>query len=187
MSFVKLIAKKLRFAMQYIKYLHKFKSVGKHTVMYKPLRIMGGKNITIGDYSYIMQDFRIETINRFNDQVFTPEIKIGDRVEIGQGCHISCSSSVILEDDVTLAPHVMINDCKHGYSQPNVPIERQDLSNKPIRIGRGSLIGYGAVILPGVTIGEYSFVGAGCVIAQDVPDHTVVSNRSNLIMKSTIQ
>ena len=181
---IKQFAKTIRYCWLYIKYFHKFKSVGKHTVMFKPLRIMGGKNITIGDYSYILNGLRIETIESFNDQRFTPEIKIGDRVEIGQNCHIACSNSIIIEDDVTLAPHVMLNDSTHGYQDPNTSIEHQNLTNAPIRIGKGSLIGYGAVILPGVTIGEYSFIGAHAVIAKDVPAHTIVSNHSNLVMKT---
>ena len=181
---IKIIAKKIRYCLLYIMYFHKLKSVGKHTVMIKPMRIMGGKNITIGDYTYILNGLRIETIDAYNDQKFTPEIRIGDRVEIGQNCHIACSNRIIIEDDVTLAPNVMLNDSTHGYELLDQPIEHQDLKNAPIRIGKGSLIGYGAVILPGVTIGEYSFIGANAIIAKDVPAHTIVSNHSNLVMKN---
>ena len=187
MSFIKNILKSIRYIWLYVIRYHKFQAVGKHTVMFKPLRIMGGKYISIGDYSYILNGLRIEAIDSFNDQKFTPHIQIGDRVEIGQNCHISCTHSIILEDDVTLAPNVMLNDSTHGYSIPDKSIEHQDLSGAPIKIGEGSLIGYGAVILPGVTIGKYCFIGAGSIIAKDIPDHTIVSNHSNLVMKSTVQ
>ncbi len=184
MNIIKSILKSIRYLGLYLLYFHKFQSVGKHTVMFKPMRIMGGKNISVGDYTYILNGLRIETIDRFNDQVFTPSIRIGDRVEIGQNCHISCTHEIVLEDDVTLAPNVMLNDSSHGYKELDKSIEHQDLTGAPIHIGEGSLIGYGAVILPGVTIGKYCFIGAGSVIAKDIPDHTVVSNHSNLVMKS---
>lgn len=183
---IKEFAKKLRYCILYIKYFHKFKSVGSHTVMGKPLRIAGGANIEIGDFTYILDGLRIEAIEKYGDQTFTPHISIGDRVEIGQNCHISCSNSVIIEDDVTFAPGVMVNDSTHGHDRNDVSIERQPLKNAPIVIKKGCLIGYNAVILPGVTVGEYSFVGAGCIVAKDVPPHTVVSNHQNLVTK-TIQ
>ena len=68
---IKKLAKTIRYCILYIKYFQRFKNVGKHTVMFKPLRIMGGKNITIGDYTYILQGLRIETIDSFNNQKFT--------------------------------------------------------------------------------------------------------------------
>ena len=181
---LKNIFKTVRYWILYVMHYHKLAACGKHTVMIRPLRIMGGNNITIGDYSYILNGLRIEAIKEFGRQKFYPHIEIGDRVEIGQNCHISCVDHIVLEDDVTLAPNVMINDSTHGYKEAGVPIERQDLTHAPIRIGKGSLIGYGAVILPGVNIGEYSFIGAGCIIAKDVPSHTVVCNHENMVMKT---
>jgi acetyltransferase-like isoleucine patch superfamily enzyme len=45
----------------------------------------------------------------------------------------------------------------------------------PTRVLRGASIGSGAVILCGVTIGEYALVGAGAVVTHDVPAHAVVA------------
>jgi acetyltransferase-like isoleucine patch superfamily enzyme len=44
----------------------------------------------------------------------------------------------------------------------------------PVRIGRGAILGTGAVVLPGVTIGAGALIGAGAVVASDVPPRSVV-------------
>ena len=186
MDLIKRVLKSIRYLVLYLLHYHKLESCGKHTVLIKPMRIMGGKNISIGDYTYILNGFRIEAIEKYEGQEFSPHIYIGDRVEMGQNCQISCVESIVIEDDVTLAPNVMINDSTHGHNDKVLPIERQPLSHAPIHIGKGSLIGYGAVILPGTTIGKNCFIGAGCIIAENIPDFTVVSNHTNMMMKTII-
>jgi acetyltransferase-like isoleucine patch superfamily enzyme len=56
-----------------------------------------------------------------------------------------------------------------------IPIVQTDLDIRPVRIRTGADIGVGAVILPGVTIGEHSIVGAGAVVTQDVPPFAIVA------------
>ena len=74
-----------------------------------------------------------------------------------------------LEDDVFIAPCVvMTNDNFMGRTE-----KRKALMRGPL-IRRGARIGGGAVLLPGVEIGEEAFVGAGAVVTRDVPAQTVV-------------
>ena len=54
-------------------------------------------------------------------------------------------------------------------------IEPRIYANKPISIGDGVWIGAAALILPGITIGERSIVGAGSVVTRDVPPYTIVA------------
>jgi len=55
-----------------------------------------------------------------------------------------------------------------------VPIGRQLGAHQPVRIGDGTWIGHGAVILPGTTIGKGVVVAAGAVVRGEVPDHCIV-------------
>lgn len=53
-----------------------------------------------------------------------------------------------------------------------------------LRIGEGTHLGVGTVVLPGVRIGKWCVVGAGSVVAKDLPDHVLaVGNRSKIIKR----
>lgn len=80
--------------------------------------------------------------------------------------------SITLEDCVTISPRVTV----FAHTNPTSPLYEYmgPRTVRPVRIKKGSWIGTGAIILPGVTVGKYSVVGAGAVVTKDVPDHTVV-------------
>jgi len=98
---------------------------------------------------------------------------IGARVKIGNNCKIQSfvfiPEGVTIEDNVFVGPHVCFTNDKH-------PPSGRD-SWQPVLVRRGAKIGAGAVILPGITIGENAMVGAGAIVTKDVPDNvTVVGN-----------
>jgi acetyltransferase-like isoleucine patch superfamily enzyme len=82
---------------------------------------------------------------------------------------------VVIEDDVTTAPNVYITDHNHNYEDPEVPIARQWPAEAAVRVGAGSWLGTGAVILPGADIGRNVTVAAGAVVRGVVPDRCVVA------------
>lgn len=87
--------------------------------------------------------------------------RIGDRVTLK--CGVQVWAGVILEDDVFVGPNA-------AFTNDKTPRSRQ----KPAEwaktlVRRGASIGAGAVILPGLTIGEGATVGAGAVVTRDVP------------------
>ncbi len=180
---IKRFLKWLRYCWLYIIRYHKLGSCGHHTVMFKPQQIMNGKYCTIGDYTYILGDFRLQCIDRYENQHFTPKVTIGDRCQISQGVQISCSSSVTIGNDVGIGPYSMINDSTHGHALNGVPFLQQDLRSKPIVIEDGTVLGFGTIVLPGVHIGKNCMIGAYSIIAKDIPDNTVVVNHSDLSMR----
>ena len=60
-----------------------------------------------------------------------------------------------------------------GYEDLDLPISDQYQRELPVRIGSGSWLGTGVVVLPGVCIGEHVVVGAGSVVTTDLPDRCV--------------
>jgi len=92
-------------------------------------------------------------------------VKIGDNCKIR--AHTFIPTGVTIEDDVFIGPNVTFTNDKY----PRTTGEWKIL---PILVKRGSSIGAGSVILPGVTIGENAMVGAGSVVTKDVPDNSVV-------------
>lgn len=94
------------------------------------------------------------------------DVTIGARVRIQTGCYITAFSAV--EDDVFMAPGVTLtNDDTMGRHPPEY-----ELRGAVLR--RACRVGGGAVVTPGVEIGEEAFVAAGAVVVRDVPARAVV-------------
>lgn len=100
---------------------------------------------------------------------------IGDRCVIGAGSIMTAHSSIEIGDDVWFGRDVFVSDASHGYQDPETPIGLQLGAHQPVRIGAGSWVGHGAIILPGTTIGRNVVVGAGSVVRGEIPDHAVVA------------
>lgn len=97
-------------------------------------------------------------------------IAIGDQVMIGPYSTLGAHSPIVLEDFVRISQGVLIETASLDLNQP---VHYPHIS-KPITIRRGAWIGAGAMVLGGVTIGEYAVIGAGAVITKDVPPHAIV-------------
>ena len=89
--------------------------------------------------------------------------------------------SLFLGDRVSIAPKCIFVLVSH----PNSSEVKKTISFKPpfIRIENDAWIGAGAIILPGLTIGEGSIVGAGAVVTKDVPPHSVVAGNPARVIK----
>lgn len=172
---IKKILKRIRYYLLWIVLYHKFEHVGKHSVIKKPLLVKGGKNIYIGDNVYALQGLRLEIVDHYNNEKFTPHIHIGDGCTFSQYAEILATDDVYIGDNVSIGQFAMVNTTIHGYMEKDVPIIKQDLIHAPIRIGEGTSIGMGACILPGANIGKYCYIGANCVVNKKIPDYTIVS------------
>ena len=96
----------------------------------------------------------------------------GEQVFINQGCFLLDFGRVTIGDRVLIGPRVTLSTSGH----PVAPDERFDyITHAPIVIEDNVWIGAGATIAPGVTIGHDSVVGAGTVVAKDVPPLSVVT------------
>ncbi|MDA8149447.1 MAG: acyltransferase [Actinomycetota bacterium] len=107
--------------------------------------------------------------------VTDPVVRIGDRCMIGRGSHIVGHFSIDIEDDVHTGPYVYITDQNHGYEDPTRVVHEQWPSDKPVRIGAGSWLGTGVVVLPGSQLGRNVVVAAGAVVRGSFPDHSVIA------------
>ena len=99
---------------------------------------------------------------------------IGDRCVIGLRSGIVAHESIEIGDDVWFGQEVYVTDANHGYQDPGTPIGRQLGAPEPVRIGSGTWIGHGAVVLPGTNIGCNVVVAAGSVVRGDIEDHAVI-------------
>ena len=89
---------------------------------------------------------------------------------MNHGCSFLDLGGITIEDDVLIGPQVKLVTENHLVD----PANRKSLDLNSIVVKKNAWIGAGAVILPGVTIGENSIVAAGAVVIQDVPSNTIV-------------
>ncbi|NLT07360.1 MAG: hypothetical protein GXY03_13775 [Solirubrobacterales bacterium] len=90
---------------------------------------------------------------------------------IGADFHVRCSHPVEIGDRVGISARVAIGDLGAELHPELMRAEDGDLA---VRIHAGAIIGIGAILMPGVTIGERAAVGAGSVVVADVPARAVV-------------
>ena len=117
------------------------------------------------------------------DPARPPIITIGDRCNIGRGSSINGRVGVVIEDDVTTGPNVYVTDHNHRYDDLELPIGRQWVNEAPVRIGAGSWLATGVVVLPGADIGRGVTVAANSVVRGTIPDHCVIAGAPAKIVR----
>ena len=98
-------------------------------------------------------------------------VHFGKGVYANYGLTLVDDTHIYVGDYTMFGPHVTVATAGH----PILPElrEKQYQYNMPVRIGRNCWIGAGAIILPGVTIGDNTVVGAGSVVTRDLPEGVV--------------
>jgi maltose O-acetyltransferase len=95
--------------------------------------------------------------------------------EINPGCFLLAKNKIKIGENSTLAFQTTILTSANPNGPKNLLSRVYQKMTAPVIIGNNAWIGACAVILPGVTIGNYCVVAAGAVVTKDVPDYTVVA------------
>jgi predicted dehydrogenase/serine acetyltransferase len=139
--------------------------IGGHVVIHPGAEI--GSGVRIGDHAQIRDGAVIGADSTIGSFVSVdPEVVVGERVSVQTRCYLAKGTTI--EDDAFLGPGVTIaNDDTMGRHPAG-----EELQGATLR--RACRIGAGAVLCPGVEVGEEAFVAAGAVVAADVPARAVV-------------
>ncbi len=127
-----------------------------------------GARVILGDQSCVRERVRIgDDVVLGRGSLVENDTTIGALTKIQAGAYITAYST--LEEQVFIAPCVVTtNDNFMGRTE-----RRHELLRGPT-IRRGARVGGGAVLCPGIEVGEEAFVGAGAVVTKDVPPRVVV-------------
>jgi len=127
-----------------------------------------GKGVIIGDQACVRERCELgDEVVVGRGSLVENDTTVGARTTIQANAYVTAYSTV--EEDVFIAPCVVTtNDNLMGRT------EKHHSLRKGPTIRRGARVGGGAVLLPGVEIGEEAFIGAGAVVLADVPGRTVV-------------
>lgn len=115
--------------------------------------------------------------------LYSNKIGIGDNVHIGPHAMLDGAGRIIIGNGVIIAPKVTIYSISHNfnYNLAALPYDNIMICGE-VKIGDYVWIGANAIILPGVSIGCGAVIGAGAVVAKDIPDYAVaVGNPAKVI------
>jgi acetyltransferase-like isoleucine patch superfamily enzyme len=102
----------------------------------------------------------------------TDRMSIGKHVYIATGAWLNAMGGLTLEDEVVLAPYVVISTSTHGFKDG--PVRFGGAHPAPVKIGRGSWLAAHAAVRAGVTVGRGVVVGANGVVTKDTPDNVIL-------------
>jgi acetyltransferase-like isoleucine patch superfamily enzyme len=136
----------------------------------------------IGDFLQTGQGTSVREDNLISDNVSVGTntvLEFGNKIGRNVRIHSSCFLELVtVEDDVFIGPGVVFTDDPHPMGCPKY---KECLGGATVK--RLARIGAGSVILPGVTIGSNSLVGAGSLVVEDVPDSMVVAGHPAEVIK----
>ncbi len=116
-------------------------------------------------------------------------------VSIGRHCFIGLETwlddqfpeLVVIEDDVTISFRVTVVVHDDAKRMDRTEAGAGDGTVAPVVLKRGCYLGAGALVLPGVTVGEDAVVAAGAVVTRDVPPGTVVGGVPARVIKQSVR
>ena len=142
-----------------------------------------GNNVVIDDYSNICANTDKGKIKLGNNTIIFKNVVVkcgGDGyIEIGDFCTINPYSvlegygGLKIGSGVRIASGTKIISCNHKFNNLNIPIFKQGFTKKGILIDDDVWIGSNASILDGVKIGKGSIIGAGAVVTKDIPMYSI--------------
>ena len=145
-------------------------TIGKNVSVIHPETFEVGERVFIGEQTIIQ--------GRFDGRCV-----IGEGVWIGPQSYFD-ARDLVIEDFVGWGPGAKVLGSEHTGVPADVPIIRTDLEIAPVRIGAWADIGVNAIILPGITIGRGAIVGAGAVVTKDVADFDIVAGVPARVIRS---
>ena len=163
----------------------RFARLGPGSVVYPPALVIGPARIEVGERTVVHPGAFLSVVGPEQGPGCDGRLVVGDGVQIGHDLVVACAGRVEIGNRVLISDRVFIGDTYHEYRDPDRPVLDQGLhAARPVAVGAGAFLGIGAILLPGVRVGENAYVGAGSVVTADVPARTVaVGNPARVIRR----
>ena len=161
--------------------------------IYYTFSLLGKGNVALGKGFWRGKSVQIEAIkgkilfgNYCSIRDFTSvkanknaSIIIGNHVFFNRNCTVCASENIRIDDNCIFGPNVCIYDHNHLFDYCGV--KHDEYKTSPIYIMHDCWIGANVTVLKGVTIGECSIIGAGVVLKENVPPHSLVMQETQYI------
>ena len=172
---------------------HQFRQCGELKLGSTQLHLFGLRYMEFGDQVEMHFNARVQCIDYFQptNQHFKPRLILHDHVVVQAMCHIGCIDRVEIGEWSTMGARCYITDHTHGGTSREElllpPRKRPLVSRGPVKIGKYVHLGEGVCVMPGVTIGDYSVVGAGAVVTRDIPPFSIAVGSPAKVIKQITQ
>ena len=144
-----------------------FRSLGEGVVFEHGVLVFHAETITIGGGCYVGHYAIVKGYHN-------SRLSIAEGCWIGQHAFLHSAGGLTVEANVGIGPGVRILTSAHDINRERGrPIMQRPLDFAPVRLGEGSDIGTGAIVLPGVEIGARSQIAAGAVVTRSIPEGVV--------------
>ena len=111
----------------------------------------------------------------------TDRLVVGDNVYIAHGTWLNCFGGLTIEDEVMLAPYVVISTMQHVFKNGSARFGGSTMA--PITIGRGSWLAAHVSVKSGVTIGKGNLIAANATVVKDTPDNVIMGGVPAKVIK----
>jgi acetyltransferase-like isoleucine patch superfamily enzyme len=172
--------------------------VGRSSRILFPNRLSVGRNVALGDHVYLncyssqgvslADNVRIREFGwvQVSSHLSNPGrgVSIGANTFIGPHCVLGAGGGITIGADVAVGAYCQLLAENHSFEERALPINRQGVTRRGIKIEDGCWLGNNTMILDGVRVGRGSVVGAGSVVTRDVAAHTVVAGNPARVLRS---
>ena len=145
-----------------------FRRIGHDVIIEPGVLVFHPENIELGDSVYIGHYTILKGY-------YHGRMVIGSGSWIGQQCFFHSAADLVIGSNVGVGPGVKIITSFHAEEGISKPILHSRIEFAPVVIEDDADIGVGAIILPGVTIGKGTRVGAGAVVTRNIPAYAIVA------------
>lgn len=151
-------------------------SIPSARLLRQPIDIRGKKGIDFGKKLTTGYHCRLESFCERGKK----SLVFGNNIQINDFVHIAALNEVRIGDNVLIASKVFITDLEHGSyagnesdSSPDSIVKERPLSSKSVIIKDNVWLGEHVSVLPGVTVGENSIIGANSVVTKSIPANSI--------------
>jgi acetyltransferase-like isoleucine patch superfamily enzyme len=148
--------------------IDEFAEIGTHVIFEYGVLVFHPETIRLGSNIYVGHQTILKGYH-------SSRFEIGDNTWIGQQCFFHSAGGLRIGQRVGIGPGVRILTSSHKEEGREVPVLFSELAFAPVTIEDDCDLGIGSIVLPGVTVGRGAIVGAGAVVARDVPPYAVVA------------
>lgn len=145
-----------------------FARIGQNVIIEEGVLVFHPENVELGDGVYVGHYTILKGY-------YSGRMLIGDGTWIGQQCFFHSAGDLSIGRNVGIGPGVKIITSFHADEGVSKPILHSRIQFAPVVIEDDADIGVGSVVLPGVHIGKGAQVGAGAVVASNVPPYAIVA------------